>query len=94
MCAYLTGWRIPSEILSLTWVQVDRQARTVRLEPGAKPNSKRRKPRTQDHKFMTGFWPASSRRPWVVTTGFEHVSHLDKRVALRAFARIVELLAR
>ncbi len=42
MFAYLTGWRIPSEILSLMWVQVDRRARTVRLEPGSTKNSEGR----------------------------------------------------
>ena len=32
--AYYTGWRIPSEILSLKWSQVDLEAGEVRLEPG------------------------------------------------------------
>lgn len=36
--AYLTGWRIRSEVLSLTWAQVDRKAKTVRLEPGQTKN--------------------------------------------------------
>jgi integrase len=35
--AYITGWRV-SEILSLTWSQVDFQAGTVRLEPGTTKN--------------------------------------------------------
>jgi integrase len=35
MFAYQTGWRIRSEILSLTWRQVDIDAGTVRLEVGA-----------------------------------------------------------
>jgi integrase len=37
--AYLTGWRIKSEVLPLTWAQVDRNAHTVRLEPGTTKNS-------------------------------------------------------
>lgn len=32
--AYLTGWRIPSEVLRLTWAQVDFKGGVVRLEPG------------------------------------------------------------
>jgi integrase len=32
--AYLTGWRVPSEVLTLEWPQVDRRTRTIRLEPG------------------------------------------------------------
>ncbi|MCL4848087.1 MAG: tyrosine-type recombinase/integrase [Acidobacteria bacterium] len=33
--AYLTGWRVPSEILTLQWSQVDLTAGIVRLEPGS-----------------------------------------------------------
>ena len=33
--AYITGWRTPSEILPLRWLQVDLTAGEVRLEPGA-----------------------------------------------------------
>jgi integrase len=36
--AYLTGWRVPSEVLTLTWGQVDLKAGTVRLEPGTTKN--------------------------------------------------------
>jgi len=32
--AYLTGWRVPSEVLCLTWAQVDFRAGVVRLEVG------------------------------------------------------------
>lgn len=32
--AYITGWRMGSEILCLQWRQVDVKAGTVRLEPG------------------------------------------------------------
>ena len=40
--AYLTGWRVPSEVLPLRWAQVDRKACTVRLEPGTTKNSEGR----------------------------------------------------
>jgi integrase len=36
--AYITGWRIPSEVLTLEWRQVDFKAGEVRLDP--------RRPRT------------------------------------------------
>jgi integrase len=36
--AYLTGWRIQSEILPLQWRQIDLQAGTVRLDPGTTKN--------------------------------------------------------
>ena len=40
--AYLTGWRIRSEILRLEWRQVDFQAGTVRLEVGTTKNDEGR----------------------------------------------------
>ena len=36
--AYLTGWRVQSEILPLEWRQVDRHSGTVRLDPGTTKN--------------------------------------------------------
>ena len=36
--AYLTGWRVRSEVLPLTWAQVDEQAQIVRLEVGTTKN--------------------------------------------------------
>ena len=40
--AYLTGWRVRSEVLPLTWSNVDFKAGTVRLEPGTTKNKKGR----------------------------------------------------
>lgn len=40
--AYVTGWRIQSELLPLTWKQVDFTARTLRLEPGTTKNDEGR----------------------------------------------------
>lgn len=40
--AYLTGWRWVSEVLPLTWAQVDFDAEEVRLEPGTTKNGKGR----------------------------------------------------
>ncbi|MGB5390947.1 MAG: site-specific integrase, partial [Thermoanaerobaculia bacterium] len=40
--AYFSGWRVQSEILPLTWSQVDRDAKTIRLEPGTTKNREAR----------------------------------------------------
>lgn len=40
--AYYTGWRIPSEVLRLTWAQVDFSAGVVRLEPRTTKNDEGR----------------------------------------------------
>jgi integrase len=40
--AYQVGWRILSEILPLTWAQVDLDSGTVRLEPGTTKNKEAR----------------------------------------------------
>ena len=40
--AYYTGWRINSEILTLEWRQIDRQACVIRLEPGSTKNGRGR----------------------------------------------------
>jgi integrase len=37
--AFLTGWRVPSEVLPLTWAQIDEQSQIVRLEVGSTKNS-------------------------------------------------------
>ncbi len=36
--AYLTGWRVKSEVLTLQWRQVDFHASEIRLEPGTTKN--------------------------------------------------------
>jgi integrase len=40
--AYITGWRLRSEILTLQWAQVDFNAGIVRLEPGTTKNKQGR----------------------------------------------------
>jgi integrase len=40
--AYITGWRIPSEVLPLQWRQVDLAAGEVRLDPGTTKNDEGR----------------------------------------------------
>jgi integrase len=40
--AYVTGWRIRSEVLTLQWRQVDLDAGTVRLDPGTTKNGEGR----------------------------------------------------
>jgi integrase len=40
--AYITGWRIPSEVLPLQWRQVDFTAGAIRLDPGTTTNDQGR----------------------------------------------------
>ena len=40
--AFITGWRTPSEVLTLEWRQVDFKAGCVRLEPGMSKNGEGR----------------------------------------------------
>jgi integrase len=40
--AYVTGWRIPSEVLKLQWRHVDFEARVVRLDPNTTKNDEGR----------------------------------------------------
>jgi len=40
--AYLTGWRVPSEILTLSWGQVDRKGKMVTLDAGTTKNDEPR----------------------------------------------------
>ena len=40
--AYLTGWRLTSEVLPLEWRQIDFDGRTVRLDPGTTKNGEGR----------------------------------------------------
>ncbi|QOJ37074.1 MAG: tyrosine-type recombinase/integrase [Nitrospira sp.] len=40
--AYHTGWRIRSEVIPLTWRQVDLHSGIVRLEPGTTKNDEGR----------------------------------------------------
>jgi integrase len=41
--AYVTGWRVPSEVLTLQWRQVDFKAGVVRLEPDTTKNEEGRR---------------------------------------------------
>jgi integrase len=40
--AYITGWRVKSEVLKLEWRQIDMKAGEVRLEPGTTKNKEGR----------------------------------------------------
>ena len=42
LVAFITGWRLRSEVLPLTWAQVDFTAGTLRLEPGTSKNDEAR----------------------------------------------------
>ena len=40
--AYITGWRVKSEVLKLEWRHVDLKAGEVRLDPGTTKNGEGR----------------------------------------------------
>jgi len=91
--AYYTGWRVRSEVLSLTWAQVDRKAGVVRLEPGTTKNGRGREfpyaklpPLAQllDHQLATGE-PVSS--PYVFHDGGRRLAYKRVRLAFRAACR-------
>ncbi len=68
--AYLTGWRVRSEIQTLQWPQVDFKAGIVRLEPGAAKNKEARL-------FPFSVWPELAevlRSQRERTTALEHAT--------------------
>src|SRR6266852_2522739 len=40
--AYITGWRIPSEVLPLQWRRIDFESRVVRIDPHTTKNDEGR----------------------------------------------------
>lgn len=52
--AYITGWRIPSEVLRLQWRHVDFEARVVRLDPHTTKNDEGRTSHSQT--ASSGSW--------------------------------------
>jgi integrase len=68
--AFLTGWRLRSEVLRLTWAQVDFRAGVVRLEPGT---TKNREGRTFPFAALPAL-EALLRRQHAVTMAFERAT--------------------
>jgi integrase len=66
--AYITGWRIPSEVVKLQWRQVDFNGGTIRLDPGTTKNREGRVfPMTaQLRKLLKKQRTGSRRRPSIV----------------------------
>ncbi len=64
--AYITGWRIPSEALTLQWPNVDFAAGEVRLDPGTTKNSEGRV------FLMTAELRALLEAQWEVTRALRH----------------------
>ena len=66
--AYLTGWRIPSEVVKLQWRQVDFAGGVVRLDPGTTKNREGRVfPLTAElRKLLEAQRVGSPRRPSIV----------------------------
>ena len=67
--AYLTGWRLADEVLTLKWSQVDLSAGVVRLEPGTTKNDEGRE------------WPtrALPELHALLTTQLEHTRSVERQ---------------
>lgn len=52
--AYVMGWRVQSELLSLEWRQIDRKAHTIRLDAGATKNKRGRVVNYSDNGDLLG----------------------------------------
>ena len=76
--AYLTGWRLTSEVLPLTWSQVDFKASVVRLDPGTTKNREGRSfPFTQElHALLKAQFAARYTDPTTGQPG-AHVFHRE-----------------
>ncbi len=80
--AYCTGWRVPSEVLTLEWRQVDRKAGTVRLDAGRTKNGE---PRVFPYRGLPEL-EAVIERQWQIRQALQeqgtivaHVFHRDGR---------------
>jgi integrase len=62
--AYFTGWRVNSEILTLEWRQIDRDAGVIRLEPGTTKNREGRVFRYGEISSAINSASGYSRRRW------------------------------
>jgi integrase len=85
--AYITGWRVASEILPLTWAQVDRKTWSIRLNAGA---TKNRRGRTIDvsenlelRELLDALWTdhkalekAGKIVPWVFTRRGKRIKNI------------------
>lgn len=85
--AYITGWRINSEVLPLQWRQVDFDAGEVRLDAGTTKNREGRVfPITADLRTLLEAQYAEHERltqtghivPWVFARGVKHIANFRK----------------
>jgi integrase len=82
--AYITGWRIPSEVVKLQWRQVDFSGGVIRLDPGTTKNREGRVfPMTTELRTLLEAQRAGSPRrpsivPWVFHRGGDPIVSLLK----------------
>lgn len=81
MFAFITGWRVPSEVLALEWRHVDFRAGVVMLDPGMTKNDA---PRTFP---MTGELRAILERRQTEHKALRKAGHLVTRVFVRLVAK-------
>jgi integrase len=78
--AYLTGWRVASEVLTLTWDRVDFRTGTVRLEPNTTKNDEGRT-------FPFGVLPELVELLQGATRGNEAIERAESRLVPYVFHR-------
>jgi integrase len=91
--AYITGWRIRSEVLTLRWAQVDFAAETIRLDAGTTKNNEPRvfvmtpglRAMLEEQKALTDALQRETERivPWVFHRAGERIRSF-RRVWLKA----------
>ena len=87
--AYVTGWRINSEVLPMQWRQVDMKAGEVRLDPGTTKNLEGRVFYLTSGTEGATEGPAKSRRPHSAPEGHDRPARVLPRRAHRSRRRRV-----
>ena len=85
--AYVTGWRVPSEVLPLEWRQVDRTAWIIRLDPGTTKNGRGRVVDLSSHAGLVDVLG----RLWAEHEGLQKVGTISPYVFQRRGKRIKDL---
>ena len=80
--AFITGWRIASEVLSLEWRQVDFNAGEIGLDPGTTKNGRGRVFRFDEHVRLR----ALLAELWQRQIGLRQQGHMVSRVFVRLVA--------
>lgn len=83
--AYITGWRITSEVLSLQWRNVDLQAGEVRLDPGTTKNAEGRVFKLTADEHTSGTVGADDRNEVIDRRGIDRGRHHHQKLIRHTF---------